>query len=203
MRPINLLPPEAAERKRSRRLIGRLVALFAAFLVLLLLATLLFNGRGVLIRRNLETQLATNNQLEAEVVALGDVQSLQAAYDQNADLIRTALAGEVSWGRVLNDLGRMIPDRVWLESFTGSAEVQEVTLGQISVTGNAFDVPDVSAWIRSLDSDRFPSVAGAWVSSVSAATIGEYPVATFNSQASLTLEAESDRAEERIPEVAG
>jgi len=201
MRPINLLPPESAEQQRSRRILGRIVILGIGYLILLSLLTLLFGGRVRSAEDQLAQQEQVNAQLEQQVAQLSDVQALESEYNANADLIRVALEGEVSWGRVLNDLGRMIPDRVWLEAFSGSAVVEGPTRGTINVSGTGFDVPDVSAWIRALDSDRFPSVAGTWVSAVSAAEIGEYPVANFSSQASLTEEAEADRADDRIPEV--
>jgi len=202
MRPINLLPAESAERKRSRRTATRLLVFAAGYLVLLALLTLLFAGRIDDAERRLADQQAINAELERQIGELSDVQDLQADYQDNADLITVALEGEVSWGRVLNDLGRLIPDRVWLLSFNGIARVEEASRGTIDVSANGFDVPDVSAWLRALDSDRFPSVAGTWVPSLRSALIGENEVWTFTSRASLTEAAESDRAEERIPELA-
>lgn len=201
MRPINLLPAESAERKRSRKIASRLLILGVGYLALLALLTLLFAGRIGDAERRLEDQQAINAQLEQQVADLADVQELQTGYQENADLITVALEGEVSWGRVLNDLGRMVPDRVWLLSFNGVAEVDEATRGTIDVAADGFDVPDVSAWLRALDSDRFPSVAGTWVPSLRSALIGANEVWTFTSRASLTEAAESNRAEERIPEL--
>ena len=65
------------------------------------------------------------------------------------------------------------------------------------------DYPDVSAWLRALDSDRFPGTAGTWVSSVSNTLIGETTVVQFVSQSTLTRNALSNRAADRIPVVGG
>ena len=203
MRPINLLPPESADRKRSRQITSRLLLLGLGYLVLLALLTLLLSGRTNSAERRLADQQAVNEQLEQQVSDLSDVQELQQQYEEDAQLIQVALEGEVSWGRILNDLGRMIPDRVWLLSFNGISEVDGASRGTIDIAGDAFDVPDVSAWLRALESDRFPSVAGTWVPSIRTTVIGENEVWSFTSRASLTEAAESDRAEERVPEVGG
>jgi hypothetical protein len=97
----------------------------------------------------------------------------------------------------------MIPDRVWLAAFQGSVDLDPLTAaqGSIQVSGTGFDFGDVAAWLRALDSDRFPSVAGTWVSTVTGQTIGEIPVVAFESQTSLTAAALTERVAERIPEV--
>jgi Tfp pilus assembly protein PilN len=201
MRPINLLPPESAERRRNRQITSRLLLLGLGYLLLLALLTLLFTGRIGDAERRLEDQAVINGQLEQQVASLSDVQELQQRYEDDAELITVALDGEVSWGRVLNDMGRMIPDRVWLLSFNGIGQVEEASLGTIDVAADGFDVPDISAWLRALDSDRFPSVTGAWVPTARTAVIGVNEVWTFTSSAVLTEAAASNRADDRIPEL--
>ncbi len=206
MRPINLLPPEAFEKQRSRRIIARVSMIVVAYLALLVIVTIAWSGRIASAEQALAEQEAVNRELEAELAGLRPAAELLDRYEADAGLIETALATDVSWGRLLNDLGRMIPDRVWLESFNGT--VQDVSgdpaaAGSIQVTGVGFDVPDISAWIRALDSDRYPGVGGGWVSSVTESTIGEAPVVRFVSQTALTDAARSGRAAQRIPEVGG
>ena len=205
MRPINLLPPEAFERQKSRRLLTRLAILGAAYLVLLLLLTILWSGRVGRAEDALAAQEETNTALQAQIVELQPVGVLVTRYEENASLIETALETDVSWGRVLNDLGRVIPDRVWLDGFSGSAGRDEETgaIGTMQTNGTGFDYPDVSAWLRALDSDRFPAVGGTWVGTAGDATIGNAIVVQFVSQSSLTEAASSNRVDERVPEVGG
>jgi Tfp pilus assembly protein PilN len=139
--------------------------------------------------------------LAQQVATFDDVQELQQRYQADADLIRAALDGEVSWGRLLNDLARVIPDRVWLLSFNGTANAEAGQLGSIAVAATGFDVPDVSAWLRSFDSERLPSVAGTWVPSMQVSDIGANEVWTFTSQVTLTEAAASNRADQLIPEL--
>ncbi|MGH8937474.1 MAG: PilN domain-containing protein, partial [Acidimicrobiia bacterium] len=120
------------------------------------------------------------------------------------DMMAVILAADIAWGRLLNDLGRVIPDRVWLEGFAGQVNRSEENpdlLGQISGNGVAFEYPDVAAWLRTVDSDQFPALDGAWVNSASLASLGEAEIIQFDSVASLTQAALSDRLAERIPEV--
>jgi len=204
MRPINLLPPEAFERQQSRRLLWRVLLLGLAYLVLLLLLTLLWSGRVGDAESQLDDHLATNEDLRQELQGLQPVNDLVQRYGENAEMVATALANDVSWGRVLNDLGRMIPDRVWLDGFGGAAEPDESgSVGIVQVTGFGFDYPDVSSWLRALDSDRFPGTGGTWVTSVGNTLIGETTVVQFVSQSNLTRNALSNRASNRVPVVGG
>lgn len=200
MREINLLPPEEFQRKSGRRLRARLFLIGALYVVLLVLLTFLWQGRVTRAEDLVVVEQQRNETLRQRVNELADAQLLVDDYDANARLIADALALDMSWGRLLNDLARMIPDRVWLESFTGAvSEGGEEALGSVSVAGVGFSYPDVSAWLRSLDSDRFPGVDGTWVQTVSDAVIGRAEVVSFSSSTSLTAAAFSSRVDERVP----
>lgn len=202
MRPINLLPPESFEKARTRRRILQIALAALAYVVLLALVTIWWQGRVDRAEDDVVAQQEINAGLQAQVAALAEARELVVDYEANAALVATALANDVSWGRILNDLGRMIPERVWLNSFSGSAQALGPGVqGSLQVSGTGFDFPDVSAWLRSLDSDRFPSVSGTWVTNAATAAIGEAEVVEFSSSTSLTDAALTDRLEERIPEV--
>jgi Tfp pilus assembly protein PilN len=205
MRPINLLPPEAFQRQKSRQLLSRIAILGAAYLLLLVLLTILWSGRVGRAQDALDSQEVENAALQAQIVELQPVGVLVTQYEEDAALIESALAIDISWGRVLNDLGRVIPDRVWLDGFAGSASPDEETgaVGLMQTSGTGFDYPDVSSWLRALDSDRFPAVGGTWVGTVGDTMIGNALVVQFTSSSSLTQAAQSSRVNERIPEVGG
>ena len=99
-------------------------------------------------------------------------------------------------------LSTEIPSRVWLEGFSGTAQAGETSpYGRITMTGVAFDFPDVSDWIRSLDAQNFPEVTGSWVQSISESTVGTADVVVFSSTTSLTEKAFSSRVRDLVPEV--
>lgn len=201
MRSINLLPPEAHVKEQARERFARMALLGVAYVVLLAVVTVLWQGRVTAAEEDAAIQQEANRVLEAQVAEFGDIESLVGEYDSNVAMMETALADDLSWGRVLNDLGRILPDSVWLQSFSGAVETDPLTpgVGTVQVTGVGFDFPDVSAWLRSLDSDRFPAATGTWVTSVAEGQIGSATVVNFVSQTSLTEAARSDRLDTRIP----
>lgn len=200
MRPINLLPPEALEQAKIRRqrVLWALAGL--AFIGLLVLATFWFQGQVNDKKEELEQREAEVAALQAEVAELSEFAELKAEFDSSVLILTTALTGDVSWGRILNDVARTIPDRVWLDSFNANAG-GEVGVGEVSMAVTGFDFPDAASWLRAIDSSTFPSLAQAWVTGISTATIGEIPVVRFNSSAFLTEDALTDRLARRIPQL--
>ena len=103
----------------------------------------------------------------------------------------------------MNDLARLLPPRLWVETFSGNVLRETIpgVIGQVSFSGVGFDFPDVSAWLRALDSEQFAGITGTWVSSLSQGVVGDDDVVTFASTAVLTPAAVTNRAENLIPEV--
>jgi Tfp pilus assembly protein PilN len=203
VRPINLLPPEVAEERNRRRRVGLLIFGVVAYIALLGVGVLYWDSRVSAARDDVDSQLEINQSLEREVVALNSAGELQIEYQDRSDLVRTALATDIDWGILLNDLARLLPPRVWVETFSGTivAETTPGVLGQVAFSGVGFDFPDVSAWLRALDSDQFNGVTGTWVSTVAEGVIGDVNVVTFSSTAVLTTAAATNRAETLIPEI--
>jgi len=201
VRSINLLPPEAHVKEQAREQFTRVAIVAVLYVALLALLVVLWQGRVSNAQQDAAFQQEANRLLEVQIAEFGSIESLVGEYDANVTLMETALADDLSWGRILNDLGRILPDSVWLESFTGTIDSDPTTskVGTVQVTGVGFDFPDVSAWLRSLDSDRFPAATGTWVTSVTEGQIGQATIVNFVSQTSLTEAARSDRLETRIP----
>jgi Tfp pilus assembly protein PilN len=203
MRPINLLPPEVARQRQRRRRVALLIAAAVAYVAVLAVGVLIWNGRIDTARRNLDTQVSFNQTLERQVVALSDSGNLRDDFNARADLVRAALETDVDWGIILNDLARLLPPRLWVETFSGTVvpATQPGIVGQVAFSGIGFDFPDVSAWLRELDSEQFNGITGTWVSTVSDGALGDSEVVRFTSTAVLTDAAATNRADELIPEV--
>jgi len=169
--------------------------------------TLLWNGKVDVAEQKLADQQAVVGNLRAEVAAFASADELRLEYEENALLTASVLSADVAWGRLLNDFGRLIPERVWLDNFVGSATSGEIPglVGLITVAGTGFEFVDVSAWLRSLDETRFPGIIGSWVTNAteSQGADDEESVISFSSTAGLSEEAVSNRLQERIPEVPG
>ncbi len=177
----------------------------AAFGYLVLLGAEMFywDGKVAAAQERVDTQATLNQTLEREVAALADSAVVRDQFEAKADLVRSALASDVDWGILLNDLARLLPPRVWVDTFNGSVIPETIpgVVGQVSFSGIGFDFPDVSAWLRTLESEQFAGITGPWVTTVSRGVIGLEQVVTFSSTATLTRAALTDRAETLIPEV--
>ena len=203
MRPINLLPPEVARERSRRRRVGGVAVAAAAYLVVLVIGVFWWNTRVGSAEDDLAVQQEANRVLEQELATLTDSGSLRDTYDEKAGLVREALTNDVDWGIVLNDLARLLPPRVWVENFSGTVlpTATPGVLGQVTFSGIGFDFPDVSAWLRALDSEQFVGITGSWVSTASQGSIGDDDVVNFSSTAVLTPGAATARVETLIPEV--
>lgn len=202
MRPINLLPPEvAAARSRRRKAIG-LIALFIVYVLALGAGVVYWNSKVSDARADVTAQEGINAGLRREAAGLAEAEVLKLEFEAQATLVRDALASDVDWGILLNDLARLLPPRVWVQQFTGTVSPEQPGVaGVVSFSGVGFDYPDVSSWLRALDSEDFVGVTGTWVSTAAEGRVGDAEVVTFTSSAVLTDAATTDRADELIPEV--
>ncbi|MDF1598008.1 MAG: PilN domain-containing protein [Acidimicrobiia bacterium] len=204
MRPINLLPPEVSEKSKARRKIFGMMLGVLAFVAVLALATFWLVGQANDAESDLEAQRQENQRLQAEIGQLDGARQLRADYQSGVSRVQLALANDIAWGRLLNDLARIINDRAWLSSLSAQASTPtetDVTFGTLSVSGTAFWYEDASSWLRVLDSSYWPAVGAGWVSSTSVSEIEEIPVVNFSSAAALTSAALSTRVVDLIPEV--
>ncbi|MFH2072097.1 MAG: PilN domain-containing protein [Actinomycetota bacterium] len=206
MRPINLLPRADKGAATARRRTIMVILLGLVYVAGLAAVTMLWNGKVDAAEQRLTDQQAVNRELQAEVAAYSAADELRVEYEENVALTASVLSVDVAWGRLLNDFGRLIPERVWLENFVGAAssEIPGV-VGRITVAGTGFEFVDVSAWLRALDEARFPGVIGSWVTNATEAQAAEEEVSviSFSSTAGLSDAAISNRLQERIPEVSG
>ncbi len=203
MRPINLLPPEFGKRRVQRRRMALLAFVFAAYIVVLGMGLLMWSGRVDDARRDVEAQNSIVQTLQRQVIGLADAGELAIRFQEKADLVNTALSRDVDWGIIMNDLARLLPPRLWVETFSGTVVAETIpgVVGQVAFSGIGFDFPDVSAWLRALDSEQFSGITGTWVSTLSQGTVGSEDVVTFSSTAVLTSAAVTNRAANLIPEV--
>lgn len=206
MRTINLIPQEGKRQTAGQQRLLLWVALGLIYVLLLGVVTVWRQGAVEDAEAEVQAQFQLNEDLQQEINSLAGAEALSNEFAASVATLGGALANDVSWGRLINDLGRLIPDRVWITSYSGSANRLDPTatenvlgVGDLAFSGVAFDEPDVAAWLRVLDSDRFPGVVGTWATALTQSSIGEAPVVNFGSTTNLTDEALSDRFIERIP----
>lgn len=200
MRRINLLPREIAERRRVRRQASVLVALFVVWVIVL--AALWFLRQMELRREQdrLENAQARAQALQTQVDALQEFALLEQTVQQKEQTLRTAMAGDVHWSRLLIELSMIIPQDAWLTSFAGSAVPGAPPAGQPaapSLGSQTFaattlgEFPGVAAWLDRLS--QLESLQNIWVPSATKGTIGTREVVNFSSTTDLSQAAASGR----------
>ncbi|NND83787.1 MAG: hypothetical protein HKN46_01425 [Acidimicrobiia bacterium] len=225
MPKINLLPQERNEAAARRRGIALAVFVALVYLAALALVFVMLKGRETAAEEDLAAQQQRNQLLEAEIASLEPYAELRREYENGVALVQEALAADVAWGRVLGDFGRMIPQGVWLENLTISAEAPDaeaesatnapLAFGSLSMNGQGFGYADVSNWLVTLDSPDWDDVGAAWASNVTLsegtestpavgeepATIGTPDLVAWTITGLLGENSLTDRIETRIPEV--
>lgn len=205
---INLL----SERERRVFSLGRAaVAGVAAGVIVvggLAVLTMQRNDDLAAARNRLEDQQSTNQQIQGTIAGLQGATDLQAQADAAEALLATTVTGEVAWSRVLQELARVIPGDVWLDSLqmssTGvgatdaaaAAGTAPTGLGTLTFTAAGLDYPSAAAWLQRLST--LPSISAPWVSQVAetSSSIGgqDFDTVAFTSNATLTDAALSERA---------
>ena len=208
---IDLLPPDARREATARQTRRRLGIAAAALLVVLAGLSLLQVLGAARQRDRLASHQRTNQALQAQVDEMAGPLRTEQDLSLARQGVTAALAGDVSWPRVLEDLAATLPEDVWLNSFslqpaspaaaatagTGATTVGATAvgaggmMGTASFTGTGLDFPAVAAWLDRIP--RIPYYLNLFVSSATKAEGGPRPPVTFTSSANVGPAARSDR----------
>lgn len=196
-RRINLLPLGARIQERNTAMFAGLAAGGIALVVLMAALTM---GRTNAIEKEKDSLVAqekVNQELQAQVSALGDAGRAEEQANAARQQVSAVLAGEVSWSQVLQDVARTIPGDVWLTSFTGAvaapgiAPAEGAEVGTASFGAVGLNFPSAAAWL--LRMSQIPYLEGFWVPSIVQPSAGG--TVTFDSSVKLRTGAGSDRAD--------
>lgn len=186
-RRITLLPSEVTVVREQQRQTMIAAAGVGALAVLLFGLWLARGAQVNEAQSQAEDAEAEVARLQTEAAALGDATGLDRDITQRQTAIRNLLADDVAWTRLLQEVATVIPNDVWLTSFTGSSG----SPGSANFSAMGFDQTSTARWLLRLGD--LESLSQLWVPSSSK---GEGPtgLVTFSSTASITDKAKSDRA---------
>jgi Tfp pilus assembly protein PilN len=118
---INLVPPEIAETRELRRNWFFAGAIVAVVFFVLLVLTFLNLAQARDLRNKVQRQQVENEQLRQKAASLEYLEVLQTEFETQRTLVQQAWQNEVSWPKVLQEIAAIMPDGVYLTSFTGNA----------------------------------------------------------------------------------
>ena len=125
--------------------------------------------------------------------------ALDTQLAQRRALVSSALADDVAWTRLLQEIATVIPNDVWLTSFAGTkpaaggggggtaGATSAAAIGNINVNAMGFDQSSSARWL--LRVGDLPSLTGVWLPS-SSKPAGS-PTVSFTSTADLTQAAKA------------
>jgi Tfp pilus assembly protein PilN len=141
MRAVNLLPQELRPGHRwakigrgvqARRVLA--VSGIAAGVLALALMGLVVHARGVVSDRQAELRQVEARLIAAEAKA-AEVRAAQAATEARLAAVRDVIARRVVWEDVMRDLGRVLPESVYLQSMQVTAGSAPAADGTAAPTG--------------------------------------------------------------------
>ena len=194
-RRLTLIPPEVDELRAQRRnsvLVGAGVCVLAAGLFWMGSNR---QAQADEAERRAMAEAQRVAELEDAVADLEPVAQFEALVDSRQLLVEQALARDVSWTKLIQELATVMPEDVWIDTFVGSSPT-ELEPGSFTVTGSGTDHTSSARWLLRLDS--LESITGLWVpSSVrkSDGDLGQLSEVNFASTAFLTDRALSSRLE--------
>ncbi len=119
---VNLLPREIEERARTRRTAGFTIGAVAAFAAVLLLVYLAKLGDLNQAREERDRAQQTVAELNDEKASLQEFAELDRLVNARNQLLASALASEISWASVLNNLALTFPGNSSLVTLEANLE---------------------------------------------------------------------------------
>ncbi len=204
---INLLPEHDSKREATWISGKTLVAAVGAAALITALAVPTVQKRSEANDSNFRaaTQEKANRQTQTQIDALAAQAAVQDRLKGLTAQVSGALATDVSWAALLNEIARTMPNNVWLTGLQGSlisavpsnaARATKVAVssfaGSITFTVSGLDYVAVADWLRRIG--QMPAFSNLWVPQAQQSQLGGRTIVTFQSSASLTETAKSDRA---------
>jgi Tfp pilus assembly protein PilN len=200
MTAINLLPPEVRNRQRTKRHTILVAVAGAAVAGALIFLWVLQGVHLSQVDQEVADQKQTNAQLQVQIDNLHHFAEIRSRLETRKTLLRQTLSGTVEWSGVMHDLSLVMPQRMWLDTMTGTltastpgalpATAPTTTggssnlVGSITMDGNAMDKETVALWLTKLETVR--GWVNAWLSQAQETKLGVTPVVSFNTSVDLT-----------------
>lgn len=199
---LSVLPEEIAAARRARRIMS--VAACGVAGVAGLLGVV---GVGEVLavhsaQHQLKKTQAEAVALNAQKTQLSAATAVHGEAQARAQLVVTALQGDVDWVRLLGQLAAVMPPTLHLTTFGGARTSSSPVSGSrpsqsqgsgvgtltFAVQGSG-GLPAAAAWLEGLQRDH--SLQGTWISGISVTANGG--TVTFSSTSNITEVAQSDR----------
>src|SRR5436305_6503405 len=146
-RRISMLPVEVAAVRTQRRQLVLAGAGVAGLALVLLLLWLARQSQVSSEKDKADQAERENASLQQQVAALQGVTALDAELAQRRAQVTVALADDVAWTRLLQEVATVIPNDVWLTSFSGQSAGASATGAGAASSGPSVGSINVGAMV--------------------------------------------------------
>lgn len=199
---VNLLPDEIAQAVRLRETKTMIVVGLAVVAAGVGAVTYLAMQDASGAQESVDTAQAANVQLQTEAAKYADVPAHYAKLQVAQNQLAVAMAPEVRYSYLLNDLSLTIPSGVWVHTVTIIQPVDGTTavkgswgtagIATVAYQGEATSLTQVSAWLDALA--RTKAYTDPYVSNAARSTPGVAAASfKFSSDVTVTSKALSNR----------
>jgi len=157
--PINLLPREVVGEQRTKKYFGYATVGALGLVLLLVLLSVLQHFKISSEQNTLKQSQARVTTLQGQVGALAPYDQLKRSVEARRATLATALLGDVSWTRFLDDLDHRTPSDSSLQSLSMAAATAttpdgQVSYGTIQYGGKVVDFPGLAGWLDTMSGSK-------------------------------------------------
>jgi len=147
---INLLPVRAAQKKEQlhAQIVVLVISVVAALAVCVAM-DMMVRDKVEMARQDLQSKQSELNRLKS---VIGEVKGFEAKKKEltaKLDILDKLKANRIGPVRVLDELSRATPEKVWIESFSQN------DVGAVEIRGVGLKQEDVADFMRNLEASRF------------------------------------------------
>lgn len=206
---VNLLPREYEVQARERRVTGLTVVLVLVFVAVLGVVYFLKVGAVDQARAERDAEQAEVSRLTAELAQLEEFRELADRLQARNDLLAFAMANEISWAAMLNDLSLTFPASASLRTLTGQFDdPEEPGAGEIdpgtrvaAMVFSGYSVERLAPGVEIvlIEFDKGRAFFNSFVTSSAVEEIGNAEVQGFDGSVQLDENAFTRRYEAGLP----
>ena len=160
---INLLPSEIRSTQRTKRIFTIAVAVVGVLILILIVITIVQRMQISSQEDILREEQAKAAALRTQIEALRDIEILASSVETTRGTLATALAGDINWTKLLDDIDENIPSNSWVSSITvtnaaGTTALGEPSLGTVQYSASVITFPGLADWLEkmeAIDGQRF------------------------------------------------
>ena len=206
---VNLLPREIEQRARARRTTSWAIGAVAAFAALLGLLYVAKLGDLNAARDDRDAAAAEVERLSQELSTLQEFAELDRQLAARNELLRDAMAREISWARVFNDLSLTFPPSSSLTALTAASTPADAPEATVGAVGNlTFDGYSVERYAPGVERvlvkfDEVTTFFNSYLTTAGELERGDTEVTSFAGTVQLNEEAYTGRYADGLPPEVG